>query len=493
MSTQLNFRLYVLGSSALTALVILNAYFAKLQFYPTCLYLVTSKTSMMVLGNMAFLTFLLFANLLKKLFFGPLRDVEVEHLTEKIWSTMMDTLLIMTVFREEFNSRFITLFVFLLFMKTFHWLSQDRVDFIQQTPQVSRATHTRISSLLSLLIILDAVFVYHSAYVILFQIKGPSMMILFGFEYLLLTSAAISTLIKYFFNIIDMRRDGRWENKGAYVLYLEFGVECFRLAVYMAFFGIILTYYGIPLHIIRSLYITFISFRRKLAEVVRYRKATANMDARFPNATPEELRNAETCIVCREEMREAKKLPCGHILHLHCLRSWLERQQVCPICRTPVLQEEIPGFQQAAQQAQQAQPLEQILLLQQQVNTINQQLQILYEHLANQQRMQGNRNGNANNTNVNPRPNPQNNSNQNLDDLSEEELLRLAIEESEKMALTAKSPVKSPANSPAPQRGGKDEERKDEDRKDEDREDEKEGKEDRETLRKRRLLRFSQQ
>lgn len=31
-----------------------------------------------------------------------------------------------------------------------------------------------------------------------------------------------------------------------------------------------------------------------------------------------------------------KKLPCGHTLHLGCLKSWLERQQVCPTCRTPV-------------------------------------------------------------------------------------------------------------------------------------------------------------
>jgi E3 ubiquitin-protein ligase synoviolin len=23
-------------------------------------------------------------------------------------------------------------------------------------------------------------------------------------------------------------------------------------------------------------------------------------------------------------------LPCGHIFHFHCLRSWLERQQTCP-------------------------------------------------------------------------------------------------------------------------------------------------------------------
>lgn len=33
----------------------------------------------------------------------------------------------------------------------------------------------------------------------------------------------------------------------------------------------------------------------------------------------------------------AKKLPCGHILHLRCLKAWLERQQSCPTCRRPVI------------------------------------------------------------------------------------------------------------------------------------------------------------
>ena len=33
----------------------------------------------------------------------------------------------------------------------------------------------------------------------------------------------------------------------------------------------------------------------------------------------------------------AKKLRCGHIFHVHCLRSWLERQNTCPTCRALVL------------------------------------------------------------------------------------------------------------------------------------------------------------
>jgi len=64
------------------------------------------------------------------------------------------------------------------------------------------------------------------------------------------------------------------------------------------------------------------------------------MNERYPNATEEDLtENDNICIICREEMTVQadnnssdvpKKLRCGHIFHLRCLKSWLERQQSCP-------------------------------------------------------------------------------------------------------------------------------------------------------------------
>lgn len=36
-------------------------------------------------------------------------------------------------------------------------------------------------------------------------------------------------------------------------------------------------------------------------------------------------------------MTAAKKLICGHLFHVHCLRSWLERQNTCPTCRALVI------------------------------------------------------------------------------------------------------------------------------------------------------------
>lgn len=75
---------------------------------------------------------------------------------------------------------------------------------------------------------------------------------------------------------------------------------------------------------------------------------------RYPDATPEELSSGDNvCIICREEMVTAcKKLPCNHIFHASCLRSWFQRQQTCPTCRMDILR--IPRPQPA--QPQQAQP-----------------------------------------------------------------------------------------------------------------------------------------
>lgn len=33
----------------------------------------------------------------------------------------------------------------------------------------------------------------------------------------------------------------------------------------------------------------------------------------------------------------SKKLPCNHIFHTVCLRSWFQRQQTCPTCRLNIL------------------------------------------------------------------------------------------------------------------------------------------------------------
>ena len=179
-----------------------------------------------------------------------------------------------------------------------------------------------------------------------------------------------------------------WEEKGRWVFYLDLTTgksklivlyyfmrpklimelaDFFKLVLYLTFFCVLCMFYGMPIHIIRDVALTIRSFYKRITDFVRYRQATRDMNERYPDATSEEVAGEDVCIICRETMRawhhtdrqgiapdgsirpgpptlsatderlRPKKLPCGHVLHFACLRSWLERQQNCPTCRQSVL------------------------------------------------------------------------------------------------------------------------------------------------------------
>jgi E3 ubiquitin-protein ligase synoviolin len=116
-----------------------------------------------------------------------------------------------------------------------------------------------------------------------------------------------------------MASETTWHEKGAYVMLLELLKEALSFVVYVVFFLLVFVYYGMPLHIIRDVYMSYMSFQRKLGSylrfattalhsskailnylALRYRQLTANLSERFPDATAQEIANAgNTCIICR--------------------------------------------------------------------------------------------------------------------------------------------------------------------------------------------------
>lgn len=52
---------------------------------------------------------------------------------ERFWYALTETCLAFTVFRDDFNPKFVALFTVLLFLKSFHWLAEDRVDYVSTT------------------------------------------------------------------------------------------------------------------------------------------------------------------------------------------------------------------------------------------------------------------------------------------------------------------------------------------------------------------------
>merc|ERR1712176_650936 len=85
------------------------------------------------------------------------------------------------------------------------------------------------------------------------------------------------------------------------------------------------------------------------------------MEARFPDATDEEIEQNEHCVICRDSLFEGskpKKLHCNHMFHIDCLRSWLVMQQVCPTCRAEIPADgpTIPTAETQATPAREAMP-----------------------------------------------------------------------------------------------------------------------------------------
>mmetsp|Transcript_27323 Transcript_27323/g.59737 ORF Transcript_27323/g.59737 Transcript_27323/m.59737 type:complete len:775 (+) Transcript_27323:147-2471(+) len=336
----LGFGRYI-GLSVLAASAVLYHAFATRQhFYPATVYLSTSKIAVATIGNLAFATALCLHRAVIKIFLGSLRDIEQEMIRERLSSAVMESLLALTIFREEFSSFFVAMFATLVFIKVLHWLVQDRVDYVEVTPSISRLQHLRIVAFMSVLLMVDSVFLQYTIHGSI-QSSGQSVMLLFAFEYVIQASNIIRYFLKYVMSMIDMYLEGRWESKGTYVFYLELITDLLHLFVYCVFFVIVFTNYGLPLHLVRDLYSTFRNFRNRIVDFLRFRQVTARLD-RLPDASAEDLQRSDgVCIICREEMSQTganKKLYCGHVFHLHCLRSWLERQQNCPTCRASVFQ-----------------------------------------------------------------------------------------------------------------------------------------------------------
>ncbi|KAJ6172293.1 hypothetical protein N7470_001360 [Penicillium chermesinum] len=404
---------YAGASVALATGVFLKALHQRANFYSACVYLSQSSANLMILTNLCLLItgFVLFW--LQRLLYGPLRPIETEQIYERAWFAVTETCLAMTIFRGELGGWFLVMFISLLVGKVWGWIGEGRVEYLEQQPPANpRLFHLRLASSLILAVTFDLSMMRYCVKTVIHQAK-PDMMVMFGFEFAILTILSLSTLARYGLALVEIyinhqqlrakieerraeiraarveaiqasARAGEpspptdlpdendvneleidipgWEEKGRWVFYLDLLTDFVKLIVYLTFFIILLSFYGLPIHILRDVVVTIRSFFRRIMDFLRYRNATRDMNERYPDATPEEVGSEDVCIICREEMVSAlpaqdtganeqpaitarrvpdrlrpKKLPCGHILHFACLRSWLERQQNCPTCRRPVL------------------------------------------------------------------------------------------------------------------------------------------------------------
>ncbi|KAL3860029.1 hypothetical protein ACJMK2_010202 [Sinanodonta woodiana] len=307
------------------------------------LFVVTTEAwCVWTLVNTAYCCLILLGKLIQKLVFGDLRVSEQQHLKDKFWNFLFYKFIfifgVMNVQTMEEVVMWVAWFTVLGFFHLLTQLSKDRFEYLSFSPSTPRFIHVKLLSLLMVILLsccgLMALCVYIGLQ------AGITIFAFMAAECMLLALRAFYVAVRYAIHLIDMNLEGIWENRSIYVYFTELTFELAVLSVDFAHHLHMLLWGNIflsmaSLVICMQLRYLFYEFQRRIKRHKNYRRVVKNMEARFPIATQEEIKkNCDDCAICWEKMESARRLPCGHLFHNSCLRSWLEQDTSCPTCRT---------------------------------------------------------------------------------------------------------------------------------------------------------------
>ncbi|XP_070616603.1 E3 ubiquitin-protein ligase AMFR [Erythrolamprus reginae] len=304
-------------------------------------YLLSDGLCVWVLVNTACCILMLIAKLIQTIVFGPLRVSERQHLKDKFWNFIFYKFIfifgVLNVQTVDEVVMWCLWFSGLVFLHLMVQLCKDRFEYLSFSPTTPLNSHIRVLTLLvvmllsccGLAVVCGGVGYAHGMHTLSFMAA----------ESLLVTVRTVHVIIRYIIHLWDLNHEGTWESKGTYVYYTDFIMELTLLSldlmhhIHMLLFGNIWLSMA-SLVIFMQLRYLFHEVQRRLRRHKNYLRVVGNMEARFAVATPEELAsNNDDCAICWDSMQAARKLPCGHLFHNSCLRSWLEQDTSCPTCR----------------------------------------------------------------------------------------------------------------------------------------------------------------
>lgn len=141
----------------------------------------------------------------QRLCFGPLRPTEIEQLYERGWFAVTETCLAMTIFRDELGPSFVIMFTALITGKVWGWISEGRVEVLEQQPPANpRLFHTRLSVSLLVSILYD-VFLLSYAATTVWQQARRTVMVMFLFEFAVLTVCSLHTTGRYILSLVEQQ------------------------------------------------------------------------------------------------------------------------------------------------------------------------------------------------------------------------------------------------------------------------------------------------
>ncbi|CAG2170510.1 unnamed protein product, partial [Oppiella nova] len=279
---------------------------------------------------------------IQKLVFGELRVSEQQHMKDRFWNFVFyKFIFIFGVMNVQYMDEVVlwcSWFSILGFLSLLAQLCKDRFEYLSFSPMTPKWTHFRLIVLLMAILTTSV-----SLFVVCVLVGIHAGINTFAFMTAECSLVAVRTLfviVRYSIHLWDLNYEGVWENRASMAYYTELVFELSTLTIdfchhlHMLFWGNIILSMA-SLVILMQLRYLFYEINRRIRKHKNYLQVVRLMESNFPMATSDELeKNSDDCAICWDRMESARKLPCGHLFHNSCLRSWLEQDTSCPTCRT---------------------------------------------------------------------------------------------------------------------------------------------------------------
>lgn len=320
---------------------------------------VSHGDAVIIFGNLLVSMFFGTGILLQNLVFGELRLIEVEHLYERLWPTIISLVVSANIYKSSENSFLLIISSLgLVTSKVFHCIVVDRLDFlIQQHYQrndqkIWKILVNRVILLLIALLRMD-IFMIVSCIDESFIHKSPLLLVL-SFEFFLLCIDLSYATVKFSLDVFELYYLQKYpeEEVWAWKKWIDSItkviislIKTIMIPTLLFFFAMLESF---PFNLFGELFTTILQLFKSVSNLFRLIKSAKRLNDCLGYPTEEELNDCDICIICRDDLTMGgtgtsrsvpRKLNCGHILHDGCIRSWLEMSNACPTCRKDV----IPG------------------------------------------------------------------------------------------------------------------------------------------------------
>lgn len=269
---------------------------------------------------------------------GQLRVSEKQHLRETFWDYFVQKSLfvffILDASSNHERSSWAIWFTVLGSILLLSKLCRDRFEYLTSSPSTKRWPLIKISILMTFLL---TTAIFCNIIIPITNLSTHTLFLLADASYVL--TFVISVITRFVVLTYDMRPDSALERSASISYYTDlfFSMAMLSIELLHHMHLLIVSHTSIIIRAIclMKIHTLFMEIRRRYRRHKHYLIVLQLMETNFAEATPDEIENfKDECAICWDSMDTARKLPCGHLFHNSCLRSWLEQDTSCPTCRT---------------------------------------------------------------------------------------------------------------------------------------------------------------